>query len=249
MKRIVAGVAALVFTHAALAGDTTPGKWKRSEIYVTGVADIDAQGKVEHIDLLPVGKELSAPLAEIAKATMYHWEFWPSTANGKPATTHAFLHGAFEFRPSGGNYEANLVFIGTGPQIDKRPAPRYPHDMMADHVQATLSMLVVVQPDGSLSNIELESAKSTGGRPVAEFVRTATEAMRSWHAEPVTVDGHAVSSAVRIPIRFTLHDGVGGQFDPQLQRSRDSPAEPRETSVGEQSLALDSPIKLRPQSP
>jgi hypothetical protein len=91
MKRLIAGASALVFTHAVLASEVAPNDWKRSGLYVTGVAVIDQQGKVTHIDLLPVerndkgSKELAAQLTPLAQSTMSHWEFVPATLNGKPA--------------------------------------------------------------------------------------------------------------------------------------------------------------------
>ena len=254
MKRFAAGAAALVLSHAVLAADTVSNDWKRSGLYVTGVADIDSQGKVEHIDLLPIedkgSKDLAAQLAPLAKSTMSHWEFVPATENGKPASAHTFLHGVFEFRPQGSNYEARLVFIGNGPRLDERQAPRYPSYMVTNRVQTTLYMLALVQPDGSLSDIHLESAQSTGRRPVAVFVRAATEAMSSWRAEPEIVDGHAVKGWVRVPVSFNLRASINGpQYAPQLERAVDSPAEPPKSSSGDQSLALDSPIRMRPQLP
>jgi hypothetical protein len=249
MKRFAAGAAALVLTHAALAADPGPNDWKRSALYVTGIADIDSQGKVEHIDLLPVedngGKRLAALLAPIAKSTMSHWEFEPATENGKPAAAHTFLHGVFEFRNQGSNYEARFVFVGNGPALKKGRAPWYPSHMGDARVQALLNMLVLVQPDGSLSDIHLESAQSTGGQSVAEFVRAATETMMAWHAEPETVDGHPVKTWIRVPISFEMRDRPATQ----LEKSVDSPAAPFTSSPGDLSFALDSPIKMRAHSP
>jgi TonB family protein len=221
---------------------------------MTGVADINSQGKIEHIDLLPIedkgSKDLAAQLTPLAKSTMSDWEFVPATENGKPAAAHTFLHGVFEFRTQGSNYEARLVFIGNGPRLDERPAPRYPSDMITNHVQATLNMLALVQPDGTLSDIHLESAQSTGRRPVAVFVRAAKVAMSSWRAEPETVDGRAVKTWVRVPVSFNLRASINGlQYDPQLERAIDSPAEPPKSPSDDQSLALDSPIKMRPKLP
>ncbi|WP_267226727.1 energy transducer TonB [Dyella silvae] len=256
MNRFAAGAAAaaLMLTHAVLAADKVPNDWKRSALYVTGVADIDSQGKVERIELLPVedkgGTELAAQLAPLAKSTMSHWEFEPATENGKPAAAHTFLHGVFEFRPQGSSYEARLVFIGNGPRLERDRSPSYPSQMVSDRVQALLTMLVLVQPDGSLSDIHLESAQSTGGQRVGQFVRAATEAISSWHAEPEMVDGHPVKTWVRVPVSFDLRDSVSKlQYAPELKRSVDSPAEPTKHPIGDQSVALDSPIKMRPQSP
>ncbi|WP_201312647.1 energy transducer TonB [Dyella sp. EPa41] len=254
MKRFALGVAALVLTHAVLAESPSANDWKRSSLFVTGLADIDAQGNVQHIDLLPDedkdSKALSEELAPLAKSTMSHWEFEPATENGKPAAGRTFLHGVFEFHEEGSSYKARLAFIGNGPQIYKPVAPRYPKSMIADGVQATLNMIVRVQPDGSITDIHLESAQSTRKRRVAEFVQAAMVAMKSWRAEPEMVDGHPASTWVRVPISFNLRDTVSGRrYAPELEQSIDSPAEPPASSTGDLALALDSRIKIRPQTP
>lgn len=199
---------------------------------MTGVADIDSQGKVEHVDLLPVedkgGKELVAQLAPLAKSTMSQWEFIPATENGQPTAAHTFLHGVFEFRAQGDKYEARFVFTGNGPRLDEKAAPQYPSSMVTARIQAKLVMLMLVQPDGSLSDIQLESAQTTGRKSAHDFVRAAKAAAKSWRAEPEMIDGHPVKTWIRIPISFDLRDAVNRrQYAP----------------------ALDSPIKMRPQSP
>ena len=254
MKRIAMTAVALAVSVAVQAADTTPSEWKRSEVYVGGVADIDAQGKVEHLDLLPVAdkgsKELADQLAPLIKSTISNWEFVPATENGKPAPAHTFVHGVVEFRPKGKDYEARSVYIGNGPDIEKSTALVYPHDMISSRTQAIPTMLVLVQPDGRLTDIHLESAQSTGGHRVGEFLVAAKEAMSSWHATPETVDGHPVTTWVRMPITFDLRDAESHlRYDPKLERSIDSPAAPPKLSTGDQAVALDSRIKLKPTSP
>ncbi|WP_130617436.1 TonB family protein [Dyella amyloliquefaciens] len=254
MKRFVLGVAALMFAHGAWAEGPSANDWKRSTLFVTGVADIDAQGNVQQIELLPNedkdSKALSEELAPLAKSTMSHWGFEPATEDGKPVAGRTFLHGVFEFQEEGSSYKARLAFIGNGPEIYKPVAPKYPKNMMSDYVQATLNMIVRVQPDGSITDIHLESAQSTGKRRVAGFVQAAMVAMKSWRAEPETVDGHPTSTWVRVPISFNLRDPVSGRrYAPELERSLDSPEEPPESSSGDLALALDSRIKIRPQTP
>ncbi|WP_201312645.1 TonB family protein [Dyella sp. EPa41] len=254
MKRFALGVAALIFTHAVLAEDPSANDWKRSTVFVTGVADIDAKGNVQHIELLPDEnkdtKVLSEELAPLAKSTMSHWAFEPATADGNPVPGRTFLHGVFEFHEEGSSYKARLAFIGNGPRIYKAVAPKYPKTKISDRVEATLYMLALVQPDGSITDIHLESAQSTGKRRVAEFVEVAMMAMKSWRAEPETVDGHPMRTWVRLPITFNLGDPLSGRrHAPELERSVDSPGEPPTSSSGDLALALDSRIKIRPQTP
>lgn len=259
MKRLMAGIFALVLAPFVLADDAAPNDWKRSAIYVTGVADIDAQGKITHLELLPhssednASKALADKLAPLAESTMSHWQFDPVSADGKPAQARTYLHGVFEFRPLNGNVETRLVFTGNGPHLALHPdagqGPKYPRSMMSALVQAKLTMLALVQPDGSLTDIHLESAQSTDGHAAEEFVRAAIEAMSTWHALPEAVDGHTVKTRIRVPLWFNLDDTRrGGRLDPRLKRSVDSPGEPAPSASNTQMMAIDSPVKIRPES-
>lgn len=254
IKRCVAGAAVFFFVHDGFAADANSDEWTRSALYVTAVADIDAQGRIAHIDLLPEmdksAVRLAAELAPVAKATMSHWEFEPATVEGKPTWAHTFLSGVFEFRPKGRQFEARLAFVSSGPRLDRRRAVLFPDYMINAHVEADVTMLALVQPDGRLSDIHLESAQSTDRRPVAAFVKAAKEAMYFWRAEPETVDGHGVKTWVRVPITFSFDSGGSrGQGARRLERAVDSPEAPSESQLGDQSVALDSPVKFRRLSP
>lgn len=254
MKRVVAGTLALMATLIAHGGPADGDAWKRSNIYVTAAVDIDAQGKIQHLEILPFkdsnGKDLQPALRSLAEATLAKWEFIPATANGRAAPAHTFLHGVFEFRAHGSDYDGRVVYVGNGPRTIETPAPTYPSDMVHAHIQANLSMLALVQPDGSLTDIQLESAETTNRYPAASFVRSAKAAMASWHAEPETVEGHPVQTWVRYPVTYDLRESLNGaRYAPELARSSDSPAAPKASSSGTASLALDSPIKMRPLSP
>ncbi len=254
MKRVIAGTMALMATLVAHADQTDVNAWKRSDLYVTAAVDIDAQGKIQHLEFLPFkdsnGKDLQPALRSLAEATLAKWEFVPATVNGQAAPAHTFLHGVFEFREHGRDYDGRVVYVGNGPRTVESPAPTYPSDMVHARIQAQLSMLAMVQPDGSLTDIQLESAETTNHYAAASFVRSAKAAMAGWHAEPETVQGHPVKTWVRYPIQYDLRESSNGpRYAPELARSVDSPAAPKASGGGTEGLALDSPIKMRPQSP
>lgn len=254
MKRVVGGTLALMATLIAHGGPADADAWKRSNIYVTAAVDIDAQGKIKHLEFLPFkdshGKDLQPALRSLAESTMSKWEFIPATANGHPAAAHTFVHAVFEFRPHGDDYDGRMVFVGNGPRIIDSKAPTYPQDMIKAGIQAKLTMLALVQSDGSLAEIKLESAETTSRHSAADFLRAARIAMASWHAEPEMVDGHPVVTLVRIPVRYFLRDSLNGrQYEADLAQASDSPAPTRHIDSGDESIALDSPVKMRPQSP
>ncbi|WP_266180264.1 TonB family protein [Dyella humicola] len=234
--------------HAEVAKDDG---WYDSTLFATAVVDVDSQGKISKLEILPAANQkLPASLTTLAETTMRQWEFVPATLNGAPAPAHTYLHVNFQLRKNGRDYDARVRYLSNGPMIEKSSSLRYPVDMIHARIQAELTMLAQVQPDGSLSNIRLESASSTLKHPVNEFVRSATIAMKDWHAKPETVAGHAVATWVRMPITYYLQNNVNDlRIDLQLERAVDSPADGPKTDAGVQALALDSPLKLKNQSP
>ncbi|WP_430391758.1 energy transducer TonB [Dyella sp. 20L07] len=234
--------------HANEAGDDG---WHDSQLFVSASVDVDAQGKVMHLDLLPSSDPKFPPsLDTLAADTIRQWDFVPASLNGAPAPAHTFVHVTFQLRKNGNDYDARVRYVGNGPEIDKTLAPKYPSDMIQGGTQAVLTMLVLVHPDGSLSDIHLESVTSTQKRPINEFLHAATIAIKGWHAEPETVAGHAVTTWVRLPVNFNLRNPINGlRYDPQLEPSIDSPAKPSSAQTGDLALAVDSPLKLRNQSP
>lgn len=254
MNRVVAGVVALMAAVGSHAGQVDPNAWTRSAMFVTAAVDVDAEGKIQHMELLPFkdsrGKDLAPALRALAESTMSKWEFVPAMLNDHPAPAHTFVHAVFEFRAHGDDFDARVVSVGNGPRLIRTGVPQYPLDMVHAGVQANLSMLALVQPDGRLTDMKLESAQTTGRHPAAEFVRSAKNAMASWRAQPETVDGHPIKTWISVPFSYDIRDTPNGQqYSPVLEPASDSPAAPKQMDTGSEAVALDSPLKLRPASP
>jgi TonB family protein len=251
----------LLFVGASQAEDQG---WQRSSIYLTTAVDIDSTGKITHMDPLPAkdadGKAVPPALGALAESSIAKWEFTPAQADGEPAPAHTFVHGVFEFRTNGKSYDGRFVPTGSGPKIIKNPPPLYPSWMVSSRTQARLTVLARVETDGHISDIRLESAQTSEGRPASDFVKSTMKAIASWRAEPETVAGHGVRAWVRIPVNFYLRDPATGMaYALDLQRSSDSPKPVSDKPVtdkpvtdkdmGDEAVAVDSPIKLHPQSP
>ncbi|QNK03236.1 TonB family protein [Dyella telluris] len=254
MKFAIAGIVALLAALATHADQGNADTWTRSGMYVTATVDVDATGKIQHMELLPFrdnrGRDLAPSLRSLAESTMAKWEFVPATLNGHPVPAHTFVNAVFEFKAHGNDLDARVVSTGNGPKLIKADAPQYPLDMIHARVQANLTLLVIVQPSGKLTDITLESAQTTHGYPAAEFFRSAKNAMASWHAQPETVQGHPIETRLRLPFHYSLDNNPNSQQPPAgLTRASDSPAAPMQTDIGTEAVALDSPLQLRPTAP
>src|SRR3546814_2872544 len=91
--------------------------------------------------------------------------------------------------------------------------PAYPMDAVRGGVEATVTVTVEVNADGSPVIVEtVYESKSNSGFHRKAFLASATEAVKGWKFRPELVAGHVVpGSAVRIPIEYCL--GSPGNCD------------------------------------
>ena len=89
-------------------------------------------------------------------------------------------------------------------QYNLRQPPRYPAAAIKNKQQGTVVLQVLVHADGSVGNIEYDTARSTTRS--AELIAAATEAAQRWHFNPQMKDGRAIEGYVRIPVTFSLDE-------------------------------------------
>lgn len=87
------------------------------------------------------------------------------------------------------------------PNYRSNPLPEYPYLARQKHWEGVVWLLVDVATDGSVDDLRVE--KSCGHRILD---RTARRTVSRWQFSPATRAGLAVTSQVRIPIRFRLDD-------------------------------------------
>ena len=87
------------------------------------------------------------------------------------------------------------------PNYRSNPLPEYPYLARQKHWEGVVWLLVDVATDGSVADLRVE--KSCGHRVLD---RTARRTVSRWQFSPATRAGLAVTSQVRIPIRFRLDD-------------------------------------------
>lgn len=88
------------------------------------------------------------------------------------------------------------------PRNRSNPLPGYPRLARRNHWQGVVWLLVEVSSAGMVEGLHVE--ESSGYKLLD---RAAARTVRRWQFSPATRGGLAVSSQVRIPVRFRLEDG------------------------------------------
>ena len=79
------------------------------------------------------------------------------------------------------------------------PAPAYPEAARTQRISGTVTLIVDIAADGSVSGAEVDR-----GEPAGVFDDAALAAVANWKFQPAMKDGKAVSSRVRVPIAFKI---------------------------------------------
>ena len=80
-----------------------------------------------------------------------------------------------------------------------RVAPTYPRNAKQARIQGSVTMEVLIRPDGTVSNVKVMSSN-----PPRIFDQAAVMAMERWKFRPKIVDGNAVAQRAKQTIEFTL---------------------------------------------
>jgi protein TonB len=76
-------------------------------------------------------------------------------------------------------------------------AAHYPEAAQQHKLGGWVDVQFTVAPDGSVSAVSI-----VGAQPVGVFERGALDAVRHWHYQPLTQDGHAISQRARVRLKF-----------------------------------------------
>lgn len=107
----------------------------------------------------------------------------------------AFMDGFFRwdntiaFRPGAGG-------IGY-PACSFCPDPKYPKNAKAKHIEGTVVLDAIIQPDGRSTDIKVIKT------PIVEFAQAAVDAVASWRFKPAR-DQNDAPVAVQVPIEVTF---------------------------------------------
>jgi TonB family protein len=217
MRLVIVVLAALCCVATA-----APKQPETFDVWLRAGVDIDASGHVQDLQW-EEQSEVHALIAERLAPIVRGWEFEPATAEGRPAQTQTgLLIHILADELVDGSVAMRLADAKTGPTALTLAPPTYPLDAVRNGVEATVTVTVEVNSDGSPVIRETAYENSDGSRSEyyrKAFIASATEAVKLWKFRPELVAGQVVpGSSVRIPIDYCL--GTASQCQ-RNQRARD----------------------------
>jgi TonB family protein len=171
--------------------------------------DVDTHGHVAHVTLPDgVPTPFVAPLEEAAS----HWSFKAPLRDGVPMSARTYARIKLLLVPqSGDHFGIQIEFLSNGPSLQFTRNPLYPPEMMRARAEGTVDMSAIVQPDGSVTDIQLKHAELSQHDVVRTqhatevFARAARETMQAMQARPEWIDGKPVATAIVLPVSFSLN--------------------------------------------
>jgi TonB family protein len=88
----------------------------------------------------------------------------------------------------------------TAPTVVKRVNPEYTQEALAERIQGTVGLSIVVRPDGTVGDVEVTKSLDS----VHGLDRQAIDAMKQWEFKPGMKDGKPVAARVDVQMTFTL---------------------------------------------
>ena len=176
---------------------------------------IEPDGSVSKADLI-AGHPL---LVQAATDAVRQWRYKPTLLNGEPVQVVTQVDVNFNL-PEGqalsapkritisGNTKLAMLMQQAAPvypplaeQVRIRmEAPVYPPLAKQARIQGVVRFTVVIEPDGSVSKVDL-----VAGHPL--LVQAATDAVRQARYTPVHLNGEAVQAVAQVEVNFTLPEG------------------------------------------
>lgn len=202
IMRLAAVVLAAV-CGIAMAGSKEPETF---DVWLRAGLQIDETGRVQDLQW-EEQSEVHALIAKRLVPVVRSWEFEPATVDGQPAPTQTgLLIHILADELADGSLAMRLADAKTGPSALSLAPPAYPMDAVRGGVEATVTVTVEVNADGSPVIVETAyESESNAGFYRRAFLASATEAVKQWKFRPELVAGHVVpGSGVRIPIDYCL---------------------------------------------
>lgn len=175
--------------------------------------DIDVSGRVVRVTL-PDG--VPAPFVVPLEKAASGWIFKAPVRDGMPVKARTYARVKLLLVPQDKeHYAMRITVLSNGPSLAFTHNPLFPPEMMRARTEGTVYMSAVVQPDGRVTDIELEKADlsqhSVVNTPRAArlFAEAAREAMQTMQARPEWVGGHPVATSIVLPMSFSLNGTTG----------------------------------------
>lgn len=194
--------------------DSSGGQAKVMEtILADGLIDIDADGSVEQVAF--TNSPFRHDIGQRLVAVLEQWRFQPIDVDGTRRNVRSSFQLKLELVGDDDKYWLRIAQSQFGTPMPLNPrAPSYPVAANRDGIEAEVLMLVGINADGSVAEVEPVRGQIFGKRIRSEeshkkflgpFIRSATDAIQSWHFGYFLprVDGE--KTYVLLPVRYALN--------------------------------------------
>ena len=229
------GIAAAARPGAAQYGGDEAAT-KTMSIWLRADMTVDETGHVTSLEWLDKGK-IESLVTERFTPVVKAWVFEPAMADGVAATADtALLLNVIGTVADDGSVTLGLKSARTGIRAESMPPPQYPARPLRQEVDATVSVVLAVDANGTAAVASMDFAGSSGAQYRRDFTDATTDAVKTWVFKPEVVAGRAVAGKVRMPITYCAGTSEWC-FEQSVELSRQGPLNIP--------VALESAVKLR----
>jgi len=172
-----------------------------------------------HISSMQPEQSLFDDDMQALKQAAPKWRFGVRKVNGVPVPCTTWLR--VKFTHTGATH--SLEYIGNGPYVELTRIP-YPTHLYQWHIAAIFYVHFVVEANGTVDNVRLIQAWTSGGKPIGDAMTDVTKGILRWKAKPMLVDGHPVSTPMIAPVAFFTGNSLDKyDLDYGLRIASDSP--------------------------
>ncbi len=229
--------------------------------------DVDAQGQVTAAKVMrrrgAAGRDarrvagadadgLPASLDQAVRAVARKWRFRAPQLHGHAVAGRTYAYTTMKIlKMADGSYRLDLHYRRNGPVLRQLRGAVYPQRMRRQGYSGAAVVEARVLPDGTIADaraVKVFTTASDGGRI---FARAAVDIIKHARGLPMQLDGHAVTTRIRMPIYFQLL----GEDDPEKDYGRqvDALMHPgkgarrlRAPAAPNEAVAMDSPFVRQP---
>ncbi len=172
-------------------------------------AIVSPEGAVQHLQVISGAPMLTSSALDAVKT----WTYKPYLLNGRPVTVDTIITvhytlppesaataddpgAAAAVRPHGPVRVSSGVAAG---MAISQPAPMYPEEAKAEHVQGVVVLHAVISKGGEVENLQVVSGPK-------ELVASAIDAVSQWRYNPYLLNGEPTEVETTINVNYTLAD-------------------------------------------
>ena len=85
--------------------------------------------------------------------------------------------------------------------VEFKPLP-YPTHLYRWSIAAIFYVRFVVEANGTIDNVQLIQAWTSGGKPIGDAMQDVTKGVIHWKAKPMLVGGQPIATAMIAPVSF-----------------------------------------------